>query len=112
MSYDISITKHCAHYNHTEILYSDNYTFNVAKMYQLAFNNERGIKILNNLSTKTASVFLSKAIDYMYSNATELTKLNPPNKWGNYEDAKDVLANLHSNCIKYSTDDYIVEIGW
>ena len=112
MSYDISITKHCSHCDHTEILYEQSYTFNVRPMYVLAFDNELGIKILNTLSTKMASVFLFKAINYMCAYKEELTKLNPLNGWGNYEGALNVLVSLHSNCIKYSTDDYIVEIGW
>jgi len=112
MSYDISIIKSCTCGEHSENIYEQSYTFNVRPMYVLAFNSELGIKILNELSPQMAMVFLCNAIDYMNQNSEELTKLNPLNGWGNFEGARDVLINLHHECMKCDNQNYKIEIGW
>lgn len=115
MSYDISIIKSCTCGEYQKEIYSDNYTSNVGEMYQRAFNNELGIKILHELPIQMAIVFLSHAIDYMNIYQTELEKLNPSNGWGCFKGAKEVLENLLYECTDLNlkgTDNCKIEIGW
>ena len=111
MSYDICVVKKCQHCGHNEAVFDTNYTFNVSRMYQLAFNNSLGIKLLNEMSVQDARVILAEAIDYMYSHKEELEKLNPANGWGDYNGALEVLVELYTICVN-NKEDFFVEVCW
>jgi hypothetical protein len=89
MSYDISIGDEWF-----------NYTYNCSTMFQLAFDDEEGIYVLDNCTGKCAASFLRNAIDYFHENAKTLEKLNPTNGWGSYDSALAFLISLREECLR------------
>ena len=79
-------------------IYSDNYTFNVAEMYQLAFDSEEGIKYLNDETCGNAIIYLKDAINAMKEYKGKFLPLEPNNGWGDYEGALSVLEDLLIAC--------------
>jgi hypothetical protein len=113
MGYDISIIKQCTCGEHTETLYSTGDTFNMAPVYQIIFDCELGIKMLDGFTLSEVGHALNFAINNMRKMKNELIPLNPSNGWGSYDDTLKMLIELKSECDKYSHDEnHKIEIGW
>ena len=78
---------------------STNITYNVSPMFKLAFDNEKGINILQDLSTDDALPLLIKAYRDMYHNPEKYDVLNPPNGWGSRETTVKALHNIINHVI-------------
>jgi hypothetical protein len=74
-------------------------TFNLRPMFQLAFDSEKGLKILDGMETEIATDYIKRAIKYFKENKLELEKLNPKNDWGSYEGALKFLQEILDYCI-------------
>lgn len=81
-----------------EVADCGNYTYNVYRMYQNAFSNFNGIKVLAGMSAKQAIPILESAIKNMKSSPEEYKLLNPSNGWGNYEGALNYLEGILLEC--------------
>jgi len=89
MSYDIDIGDE--HFN---------YTYNCEPMFAFAFGCAEGINRINELTGKTAAVWLDKAIDYFHLNRYKLEKFNPSNSWGSYNGALAFLVSVRGACLR------------
>jgi len=78
--------------------YDLNYTWNVAPMYQIAFNCKEGINCLNEKKCNKIKPIITKTIEDMKQNKQKYVKLNPENGWGDYEGALNVLEELKKWC--------------
>ena len=78
-----------------------NYTYNVAPMYYAAGIGEEGIRVLNGKSAMDAMLILTPVINYMENHREELEKLNPSNKWGDFDGALEFLQNIKKDCEQY-----------
>ena len=79
--------------------YTDmSYTYNVYPMYRKAFSQDAGIRALDHRKGKDCIDWLDAAIADMKAKPEEYRKLNPPNGWGNYEGALEVLERLSTWC--------------
>lgn len=96
MSFDISL-KIKTGQNSYNYPYEDNYTYNVAEMFYMALGNE-GLRVLDGVMASEAVEKLETAISDMYNRPNEYKAHNPPNGWGDYEGALDVLINLKNAC--------------
>lgn len=76
------------------------YTYNVARMFQRAFNNEAGVYVLHGKPGCECIPLLSNAIQNMESEPLEYEKLNPENGSGDYEGALKALKILYQWCVE------------
>lgn len=79
--------------------YEAGYTYNVAPMYAKAFGEvdgkSFGIRDLHEMQCIKAAPLISHAITQMMENPEEFRAMNPPNGWGNYDGALEVLRKLY-----------------
>ena len=75
----------------------ENYTYNVSAMFYDAIGAE-GIRSLNGKTGEEAKPILEAAIKNMESAPDKYKALNPPNKWGDYEGALQLLKTLLQWC--------------
>jgi len=80
-------------------LYEDiNYTYNVSAMYRKAFQDDEGINILHRMKGIDCIPLIESAINSMQIDADNYRLMNPPNGWGNYEGALNVLVKILEWC--------------
>lgn len=77
--------------------YEANYTYNVSRMFYRALGNE-GIRGLHGKSGADAEPQLNAAVAAMRADPDIYRAMNPPNGWGNYEGALELLETLASWC--------------
>lgn len=77
--------------------YEANYTFNVAPMFYDAIG-EYGIRGLNERTGEACLPVLEAAIRKMEENPGHYRVMNPPNGWGDYDGALNLLKELASWC--------------
>ena len=106
MSYDVSIYSQ----EDLEEVGWTNITFNVAPMLKLAFENEAGIKVIDNLTAKDSLPKVCSALQNMLLNKEMYIPLNPENDWGSYESTLKALAEICVNLTKVEKG--IVEVGY
>ena len=70
-----------------------NYTFNVSPMYYDAIG-EIGMRGLSGMGGDEAYPILVDAIKKMKDSPDKYKEMNPPNGWGNYEGALNVLEEM------------------
>ena len=75
------------------------YTHNVGDMYREAMG-EGGINQLHGKTGTECLELLQPAIEAMEREPAKYRAMNPPNGWGNYEGAFDVLRQLHVWCLE------------
>ncbi len=79
----------------------ETYTYNVSPMYYRAFAGtelaEVGIRGLDGVRAAKAVSLISVAMCYMEENAAEMVILNPPNGWGDYSGALQMLRTLREH---------------
>ena len=95
MSYDISVEDRKG----KEAFESVNITYNMAPMFQLAFEDKKGIWILDGLPAEQAAPLITKAYQDMYHNKEKYDELNPSNGWGSRATTVDALKELLDNVI-------------
>ena len=108
MSYDLDVKI-------TRVIHSDNYTYNVYKMYDRAWDkiqeelkqkefpnyildeciHEGKWRTAIQLQHEYSVIVLNLMIKEMERNPEEYKKLNPKNGWGNYEGALKFLKNAY-----------------
>lgn len=78
------------------------YTFNVAPMFYAAFDGETesGIRDLHHMSGAAAAQKLRVAIERMEDDPAKYEAMNPPNGWGNYDGALELLRTLLEWCVR------------
>jgi len=117
MSYDTSIIIDTGGEYPAEVEEVGNYTSNVSLMYHLVlpgpyqgggkYNGygesepRGGLPGLSGLPCPEAAEILEKAIADMITRREEMTSLNPPNGWGNYESALKYLQRIYWACLKH-----------
>src|SRR5580765_6561006 len=78
--------------------YDANYTYNVSPMFRLAFGQQEGIRCLHLRQGKDCTDWIDAAIKQMRADPDSYRALNPPNGWGNYEGALELLVMLSGWC--------------
>lgn len=77
-----------------------NMTYNVCEMYYDAFTPEfGGLKGLDGLQGSLASVNLDYAIKNFVEKADLYRSWNPPNGWGSYDRALELLTEMKAFCV-------------
>jgi len=103
LSFDISLTlpacQHCLRPEQTFDVADP--TYNLAPLWREAFDDERGIRMLNGAVASSATHVLRLGIERMLAQPERYRKLEPANGWGDYEGAVDVLQRLLTKCQAY-----------
>lgn len=73
-------------------------TYNLREMFELSLGMP--IKQLEDKLANDAAPIILAAINAMKKSPAKFKKLNPPNGWGNYEQALNSLEWLHEMCIE------------
>ena len=113
MSYDITLVDK----DTDEILIDLNYTYNASPMFRLAFEPlGDGINCLHGMSASAAMFALDHAIEKMIDDPETFREMNPPNGWGSYAGALELLVRLRRACYLVGTDvmgarDCVVEVN-
>lgn len=101
MSYDFHMEIDTGGHEPTELPNLDeNYTYNVSPMFREAFGGD-GINQLDSTTGAECAELLRHAILKMSSDRARYEAMNPPNGWGNYEGALDLLVRLLRWCVKH-----------
>jgi hypothetical protein len=99
MSYDIWLTIKTEEDKEITIAEIGSYTSNVCPMWTMALGFS--LSALNNSIASTVIFQLDNAVEVMRANPKIYKKLNPTNKWGNYEGAIEYLEKLLHECRKH-----------
>ena len=89
MSYDITIEDKFG-----QEIGNVNVTYNLAPMFAMAFEDKKGIKILDEMSTDDALPVVIKAYRDIYFNRDLYEPLNPENGWGSVDVAEKALKDI------------------
>lgn len=81
------------------IIVIDSTTYNLLPMYELAGWWKEPSSVLSGTKTSALVPTLKAAIKDMKDRESVYRKLNPPNGWGNYEDALQVTEQLLEACV-------------
>jgi len=81
------------------------YTYNVAPMFNRAFTTMagEGNRGLNGMTGESAAAHLLGALSEMRACPAVYREMNPPNGWGSYEGAIELLAKLRGWCLGHPT---------
>lgn len=104
MSYDFGM--YVVEVRHREKVPLDlhlNYTYNVGKMFYAAMaeKTDKGINVIKGLPAPEAAEYLNLALSRMEEDPPKYEAMNPPNGWGDYHGALNVLRTLLDWCSKY-----------
>lgn len=77
-------------------------TYNLSPMFCKAFGGD-GVRELSGKSGKEAARMIHKALTDMMDpdKVNDYKKLNPPNGWGDYDGAIEVLGKIMQDCISH-----------
>ena len=102
MSWDFDLVadvcKHCGRGG--ESVYERNYTYNVSPMFYEAMG-EGGIRQLDGLTGAECLEILDSGIEAMAADPDKYRALNPPNGWGDYDSALQMLREMRAACVEY-----------
>jgi hypothetical protein len=98
MSWDVSIVMRIDGAEH-EVADCGNMTWNVGKMYALAFGISSFTQAFDGLQVSDAIPVLKGGIEYMRQHPDEMKALNPLNGWGSYESALAFLQRIYISCM-------------
>ena len=77
-----------------------NYTWNVSPMYYDALGGD-GLSQFGRMNAKDALPILKEGVRKMKESPEKYREMNPPNGWGNYEGALDLLEWMLKKCEEY-----------
>lgn len=89
-------------------IFERNITYNLARMYYKAIDEDKGFKKLKGMNCKEALPIINSAIADMLNNSDEYRKLNPANGWGSYEELLTSLQEMRNCC--ESNPDGIIDV--
>jgi len=81
------------------IIFDTGYTYNVSGMFEKALGKE--IRALEHKTGAELESIFKTAVKNMEENPEEYRIMNPPNGWGDYEGALEILKTLRDWC-KYA----------
>ena len=100
MSYDFWMLADVGGEHGIDIGFEANYTYNVYEMFKCAFEDDDGIRILNEKKGDECLPLLAAAIEKMETDPAKYEAMNPPNGWGSYRGALELLKDLRFWCIR------------
>jgi len=100
MSWNFGMTADLGGKHPIDLDYDRGYTFNVAKMFYDAFDLDDGIRGLHGKTGEECIPLLKNAIKNFISKRELYESWNPPNRWGNYDGALELLNDLLGWCIE------------